>query len=404
MNLRFHIVSSILPALNPCHSHRNAAGSGSRRSMHLRHLWFLLTVLLLSCSSQSDDSPVPEEPEVPPVESGTPIVFSADRQEQVAATRANTPLQSTGITDFRVYAFKNMGYTPGDGTYDDVQTVMDNFAVRWVENSAATTPSNSSGWEYNLNAFPGQDIKFWDMQAVAYRFFGMAGKGITLTTINTPTLSYRLTMTVDAANEEATPLYTRLWFSDGNPEHYRTRPFKAPVVLEFVKPLAHVRYLFKYADPLGDPLPTFEEPDFRPVDVNSTMPVKGTFTVTYPITGTGTTESWTTSDFISGLVTFSRYWYTVDPSETDPDLIAGKEYWYTVVPVLNQGDYKLRAIINGEERSCIVPGQYMAWKPNYDYTYVFKINEEGGIEIESINIGTAVWKSGEEVSREINNW
>ena len=47
----------------------------------------------------------------------------------------------------------------------------------------------------------------------------------------------------------STPFFTKLWFSDGNPENYPEQEFGKPVQLEFMKPFARVRFIFIYAYP-----------------------------------------------------------------------------------------------------------------------------------------------------------
>ena len=64
----------------------------------------------------------------------------------------------------------------------------------------------------------------------------------------------------------------------------------------------------------------------------------------------------------------------------------------------------LTLLINGEEKTAVVPAAYMDWLPGYEYTYIFKINEEGGVELESYDAAYADWKEGTEGTPTVYNW
>ena len=126
------------------------------------------------CSSDADVTP--DSGEVVPPTSGTPIAFAAMQQEEQAVTRA-AALETTGVTTFTVYGFKNMSYDETDG-YNGLQEVFPGYTVNWTINTAATSTTNSDGWEYVNQQALGkeeQTIKYWDWEAQAYRFFAVAG-------------------------------------------------------------------------------------------------------------------------------------------------------------------------------------------------------------------------------------
>lgn len=55
-----------------------------------------------------------------------------------------------------------------------------------------------------------------------------------------------------------------------------------------------------------------------------------------------------------------------------------------------------------ELKTAIVPSVYMHWKPNYQYTYIFKILEGGLIFVDAkVEEG---WKSGGTGSDKWTNW
>jgi len=355
-------------------------------------------------------------------------------------TRATTPLHEKGINTFKVWGYKNMSYNEGTGVYGDLQTVMPKYTVNWQENSANTTTSNTNGWEYvaqETGSDPEQTIKYWDWNAKAYRFFGVtnwAGEsagsyeankayGATGTYGADGTYwtagaykTYEITMTADcsgaseeaiAANIAATPYFTTLWFSTGNVGDYPDKQFGKPVQLEFLKPYARVRFLFKYAYPReGIKLGT---KSFAPTDGSKKIARKGTVTVHYPKDGTETKEWYTTvadADKSTRLTAFTVDYDPEDDGKNYVTLSSGEmtsDGWYIVLPNNTQGSYTLSVTVNGENKTAVMPEQYMQWLPGYSYTYVFKITDEGGVEIGWVEYAMMPW-TDIEVSKSVYNW
>ena len=79
------------------------------------------------------------------------------------------------------------------------------------------------------------------------------------------------------------------------------------------------------------------------------------------------------------------------------------EGWYMVLPNLTQGSYTLSVKINSADKTCVVPEQYMQWLPGYSYTYIFKVTEEGGVEIGWVEYAMTPW-TDMEVSKSVYNW
>lgn len=404
-----------------------------------------LIMLLSGCCSHSDDTPEPTPlpSPGPVVETGTPISFSGRESESQevsngvkgtrAETRAATPL-SEKTTTFTVWGYKNMTYDSGTGSYDTdpnkMQEVFPGYTVNWQANSAATTTTNTNGWEYILLAKPDQTIKYWDWSAKAYRYFAVTGlaaaysafavdgtygasyptKSFTVAADATPVYDAESKYDAEAtaAKLNATPYFTRLWFSTGDIGAYPDKQFGLPVQLEFLKPYARVRFIFKYSYPReGIKL---SEKSFKPTtdcdeDLTNDVGIarKGTVTVIYPLTGTATEQS-----------------YSVARDDTDPKLLAAftedydleddaKVYtqtdngWYMVLPTLSQGSYTLSVKVNNEAKTCSVPAEYMRWLPGYSYTYIFKILEEGGVAIELVQAAVTSW-TDMNADRRVYNW
>lgn len=433
---------------------------------------------LMSCSS-SDDTPEPTPVPTPteptkPVETGTPITFygqeteaqdvSAGVKRANLATRAGTPLSELA-TSFKVWGYKNQ--SESGGSYDGLQEVFPGYTVNWQANSAATTTTNSSGWEYvaqQTGSEPEQTIKYWDWSAKAYRFFACAevADGHTVTVGQPDGHTDRFTMNVNCCdddgdenleedevikdNMEATPYFSRLWFSTGVLPDYIDKQFGKPVRLEFLKPYSRVRFMFTYSyQSEGIKL---KKKEFKPTD-NSEIYRRGTFTVSYPLTGTATRESFTVSPeavpttytaVTNGtILTSGKTYYTSAAGEgafvsngTEvangsnyfvltsqaleaftqeyiPDGGPEREKWYFVAPNNTQGSYTLSVWLNNDPldapaaKTAVVPAEYMQWLPGYSYTYIFKILEEGGVKIELVQSAVTPW-TDMNTTHTVYNW
>ena len=353
----------------------------------------MLMGMAWSCCS-SDDS---DEQDVPVT--GTPIAFSAKEGEETAVNNggagARMMTRATSLHDMNVNAFKVWGFKNTDDNYTEYQTVFPGYTVNY---STGLTASNSSGWEYveqQTGSDPEQTIKYWDWSAKAYRFFAVTGAAGNYEAYGANGANgIYFTFTADASTA-ATPYYSRLWFSTGNTTDYPTRQFGKPVQLEFMQPFARVRFMFTYAyEAEGVKL---KDPSFKPTD-DSGIDLKGTFTVTYPLTGSAEQESYEVTP-ASPRVTLTAF--------TEEYIPEGTEKWYAVLPIatnVTQGSYTLTVTINGHDKSCVVPEAYMQWRPGYSYTYIFKVNEDGGVEIDLVQAAFKPWVEQSSDDYEVYNW
>ena len=119
--------------------------------------------------------------------------------------------------------------------------------------------------------------------------------------------------------------------------------------------------------------------------------------MTYPLTGTATSESYTVT----------RNAYPAEGEElvdfNEEYIPEGTEKWYIVLPVASQGSYTMSVSVNGTAKTAVVPAEYMSWKPGYSYTYIFKITEEGGVEIDLVQSAVTAWKDME-IDHSVYNW
>lgn len=400
-------------------------------------LLLLLALLLGACCHDDDEKPVQEK--------GTPITFSGSEAETQqggtrayephktngtyrtqGGTRAATPLSDLGIRQFKVWGFKNTG---NDVNYPTYQMVFptSGYAVEWEANSAATTTTNTSNWEYILTSYPDQTVKYWDLSAAAYRFAARTTSIEATEEIKENTLTHdtELTLTIPGLysdNVADAPYVSKLWFSTGDYEHYPDKQFLKPVVLEFVKPFSQVRFMFVSADPNVE-IKDMELSDmlFKPTD-NSGVGIDGSVVVTYPITGstlhetfdsapknkiTGFTQDYVDIYYTSEEATAYNTEHHLEPTDpgykTTADVkTPGK--WYVVLPVSSQGSFTLSLSVYGEPRTAVVPAGYMTWKAGYQYTYIFKVSGDGGVEFGDLLTAFTGWSEGFTGVEAVYNW
>ena len=374
-----------------------------------RHIALIMMAAALvgGCSENGGDTPGSDN--TTPEQDYTAIAFSGSLSEEgtgnvtrsIAADdrtnsipRAETPLEGVngeGITTFYVWGYKNT-----DVEYNAYQTVMEKYTVIWRNGTAYTTTSNTDGWEY-VGVGSAQTIKYWDWSATAYRFFGIAetptGQGVANTTNGASGITFNIDVSSDAGRAAA-PYYSKLWFSNGNPETYPTRLFGQPVKLEFVKPYTKVRFLFKQSEGADELALTDIRFGPDPTDPTKIIATAGTFTITYPLTGDAE-ETWSVTNGTTSLTNSGNTFIglTVDNK------------WYYVLPARasDQGPYTLSVIANGEPETAAVPEQFMEWKPGYEYTYVFKIDKTG-ITLDIIQVGINNWILRNASEHTVYNW
>lgn len=320
--------------------------------------------------------------------SGLVIAFVGQLQEKHAVTRSSA--LSDELTTFRIFAYKNDGYA--EGSYTSYQTVINDYTASWTGDGSPTT-SNSRGWEY-VNGTT-QTIKYWDMSARAYRFLGYAPATAAVTT-DMSADRRTFTMTANATTAEtiaATPYYTELWFSTGNPADYPDRQFGTPVELKFLKPFALVRFMFAFAADCQFTRSSLTNISLKPID-NTSIATNGTFTVTYPLKGSATAESWAVTSITDGISTMTDDYYE------------GHERWYTVLPTASQPAYQLSLTANGETRTASIPAQMVVWEPGYQYTYIFKFTDAGSLELAQMQVATRDWMYSEadDINHSMYNW
>ncbi len=363
----------------------------------------LLTTCFMACSgSGGDDSTDPVVPPTPPTptEQGKPISFSSGLQEEQVVTAggsgANSITRATGLetkaTSFKVWGYKNDAYDETNG-YTSYQTVFPGFTVNWTANTAHTTTSNTHDWEY-VGVTADQTIKYWDFSAKAYRYFAVAPATAATASVLDGVAS--ISFSADATTEEkidATTYYSHLWFKDNSA---LASMAGNPVTLEFLKPFTLVTVKFiddKGLQRLGADIQTFT---FKPTDTEKKIAVAGNVTISFPLKGTSTQETVTVNN-------------SPTPTYLDADGIKGEvasELTKTVLPATNQGTYTLtvRLFTDANDRSTVVPAEYVNWKPGYAYTYIFKISGANSVLLQVVQVAIRDWSTGSPVNKDLYNW
>ena len=379
----------------------------------MRFVGFLLlsattAIGVVSCSG-SDDTVSPA-PTLPTTE--TAISFKSGLADNEEVTRSEGLEQK--VETFKVWSYKNMSVNDkgnndiSDDEYGNVQTVMPGYIVNYVANTAMTTTSNTHDWEYVNQQASGteeQTIKYWDWSAKAYRFFGVAGgdsQNYGAHGVNNTNTAYSMTLTVDASSDNgiaATPYYSHLWFSNGNTTVYPDKEFGKFVQLEFLKPIAQVRFIFTFVPELtaaGVDRTQLSSIMFKPTASDRAIANQGTVTISYPLTGIEDKES-----FTSNATGFFNYFNTDSYEENG----TWHNTWYNVLPRDSQDSFTLSVVvIGGEPKTCVVPAEYMTWAPGYQYTYIFKIMESGGVTLDDIQVAINDWHVKEQVTHPVYNW
>lgn len=346
---------------------------------------------------------------------------------------------------FTVAGFKGAGDVTA--TTLATGTVFDNYLVEWKANTAATTESNTSDWEYvgitavepSTLAGNTQSIKYWDYSAAQYDFIAYSTGTATAITSGNPASGEVLVSAVSAANAK-TAAYTlkgaaadleKCYIADmvtaykdnSDASHkyqdevkltFRSLGSKVRVALYETIPGYSVKDVKFYADN-ATTIATGTTVTSATLFTTGTEDkdnfyTKGTYTVKFPTIGATNLNK---SDYNKAHVVFAAESDGKVKSKTFGDLKkTTKEYkektddvwlgrtlptasyagttspYYVSVLPNEEGtvlelriDYTLESIDgSGEEikvhgAKAFVPAIYAEWKPNYAYTYIFKISD-----------------------------
>lgn len=393
-----------------------------------KSLWLSLAALtLFSCSEDEFFGTTPEVQPPSKEDLEVAIGFGSEARNATRAPFTGSDAAEKLNSNFIVYGFKTTATTEAvDGTGDN--KVFNLYNVNYEAGTANTTESNTADWEYvgiNSHLDEIQTIKYWDLSAKSYVFSAVSGTGIkatkiekaadgsalaydassaTLTVNGTATVrdkgwvvevpaggslsdlyaSDRLIATADGtapamkyqdkvdltfralgtkirfAIYEVVPGYTisidRVWYHDGTEDKFSDTDF-------------YIKGEFNTANPsTTTPLiVTYDENDRAKVSYNS-----------------GDVTTLHSGKFGSNLINTVLGESTVEATYDQAD----RSYTY-VLPYQNPSNvlklkvnYTLTSTDSSHEKikvygaTAYVPAQYTQWKPNYAYTYIFKISDK----------------------------
>lgn len=370
---------------------------------------FVLLLIAALAACTSNDTVEPEQKS---------ISFEGGMHKEVAQTRAERGLEEVlDNKSFNVWAYKNTAVS-GDN-YSAYQNVMLGYVVNYETSTGSD--SNTRNWEY-VGKGTNQYIKYWDFSAYAYRFFAYAlgnstatpaTPAATVSVDDTDDSQVTFSSTIDASSEasiNAAPYFSELWFSTD-----KVNDYGKVVTLRFLKPFARVRFIFNIVEGSAFGREALSRIKFYPSPIGGSTPTiatAGSVSVTYPLKGTSTTETWS-STATGSIPYFDIDWYTAPnpadiPTGVPADALPATwpntpENWYYVLPAPTQGTYTVEvAVVSDEVKTANVPAEYMSWKPGFEYTYVFKISE-GGITIDVVQVAVNNWEATP-IDRPIYNW
>lgn len=395
-----------------------------------RNLLYISTIILTLAGCASEDYIGDPETRIQN-ENGKAISLNLTAAPQTRSAKTGAEAASDLNNNFVIWGDKTI--TVSDNTTK--QTVFDNYQVNYVTNSANTTTSNSAGWEYvgyTSKKNVGQTIKFWDYSADHYDFFAYSlGKGdkpndlentsyATATEMNGD--GYKLSGTVEELaacyiSDKVTKPHAEL--SAANTQvslKFRRLGAKVKIALYETIPGYSVKDVKFYRD--GSILSGAAEGYGTTAYLYAANYAETTRTILSHTDGTGTisveygsetpTLGWTPTDsekdkpYISfgdsdPTATDWANWAEKDYKQAEGNYIGrssvtatGTKDFMLVLPspsVVTPTDLKLKIdytlltrdglgeTIHVTGATATVPAAYAQWKPNYSYTYLFKISD-----------------------------
>lgn len=379
-----------------------------------------MVVVLISCSDKEDMNAENEH---------HPIAFSSVEAELETITRSGSTLGR----NFVVYGYKNVN--------GNEQTVFSGYTVKYEEGSANTSEDNTHDYSYVDGE---QTLKYWDLSASEYHFWGLWTQNSGLASFSEAKSNKITIPNVPLRTGEPDPeddvLYSSL---------VERKPVSTDVVqLKYNRPYAKVRIQFYTSETIENESDNISLKDitFAP-DPTAVTPLvnkvygKGDVIVTYPLTTScegNAKEKVTLSNLSSerdallfkdvtltptlGISSDKAVTAPIDDSDgfrlddmPGSSLKAkqrkageqpGIKYFYYPLPMddLNPA-FIMKVRINGDSelKTAVVPANFMHWKPNFLYTYIFKITEAGK-KIEFYDVQIDPWKYGGSQDEEWKNW
>lgn len=408
----------------------------------IKYMLLIALAALVGCSSDEFVGDT-GSPNGEAVSGNAAISFGFDVPQ---VTRASGATAATDLSNqFVVYGEKSENSSGAAASAGNL--VFKNYLVKWTDNSAYTTTSNTKNWEYvgisatsveNTNISPNsgtaaQTIKYWDYSASNYVFTAVSALPedisngrVTITKTTSATSGnkvydkgYTITLAKTSGSPDVYPTLNKLYFSDrqvieqsAGSNREATNAYGGNVTLTFRNLVSQVRagiyetipgydvkeikFYVSDGDSDGNPDETTAH-TFGAICPNTKADqYEGTVTVVYytnedgalvnqpKVTASGTpaTDLILGNNFntltTSALLAKTSAEPTWDKSagaytEVLPQIVNDQNLKLTV-------DYTLWNSVSGETieihgATAEIPSQYLQWKPNHRYTYIFKISD-----------------------------
>ena len=397
--------------------------------------YFLAALGAIVMTSCTNEEYVGESPGTTQVKKNEAIVFSGGASSLTRADLYGSAAAEKLGGKFVVYGTKHESAEDKTATNDAV--VFNNFQVAWTASTAGTTESNSSDWEYvGLQAYDAtpttQAVKYWDYNAnEGHTFYAFSyhrsdtEDGITYPANKTGDDVYVKKVTSDETSlynkgyevtVKPTATLNNLYFSNrvpvaeanyDNTVSFTFRNIGAKVRVGFYETIPGYDVKidkFYIRDPTGEPdepVTTFPAMSLGKTDYfyaslqNVKRDKEQTLNVTYYDDTDATIENrpkltqptagyyytfWTGKDAINTTLSDNA----ANPTWT----VAGGDYTPVYPfedntnPMLIKLDFTMTAndgspdVIHVRGARAIVPAEFVKWKSNFSYTYLFKISDK----------------------------
>lgn len=348
---------------------------------------------------------------------------SKTTRAEVTTGAGNTyNLQSLQTNGFWVY-----GYKTKTGSTD--QVVYQNYYLKYIENSGNQSQTNTKGWEYvgvNNSAYANaviphltedQTIKYWDYSANSYTFFAATAKPEDLTSGKV-----KITYNVDGekpgtytVNLKTDADLSQLYFADKvsittkntTVDREAENKIGGLVKFQFRNALTKVRVAIFETIPgysvqinkfyyTNEGTETADGTNFAADVTNTKLGLTETgvdYQVTFKTEGQAVIQPNTSGE--EGVKkTYITLGNNIQAKELGEDALnatydyENKSYTWFIAqpdndsPLKLKVDYTLTSDDNSGEKievkgaTAIVPADYLKWKNNYAYTYIFKISDK----------------------------
>lgn len=383
----------------------------------MKKYFYLATALVALAACSSNDFAGDQEA-LNAANEGGAIVLETSTPKMTRA-EGSTAAQELGYS-FAVYATKTVSEATSNVFAHNAYSGSSNtpYWVWYNTSTANTTTSNTFNWEYVGNAgsktipegtfslSTAQEIKYWDYAASQYVFTAYKAKAVgapaaagTVSNVTTNGFTFSGTAAQFAGLYVADKLTIT---AKSNPAAHTTADNKIGDAVKFTFRSAAAKVRLGIYETI--PGYVIKNVQFKPNASEFTASVdyarltgsfngankdaSGTFTVGYDGEGkaTYTTAASASDYFLFGTYTTSGTNY-LGTSSTAPTWANGSTDYISVLPntdhtgnMILRVDFDLyntttQETIHVTDAKAVVPRMYMTWKPNYAYTYLFKISD-----------------------------